>query len=122
MSRLPGLSPGQTNKLNFTYITQYNYTIHCTIINPPPALDKLRPISGLFNAAKIADRIIANIITKDISPQRDKCQYGNQKGLSVNHYLINMINQILTSLDKNSNKEKMADVVNKMDWSMAFER
>ena len=46
-------------------------------INPPPSLDKLRQISGLYNVAKIAYRIIANINTKDISSKRDKCQYGN---------------------------------------------
>ena len=89
-------------------------------INPPPSLDKLRPISGLFNVAKIADRVISKLITDDMTPKRDKCQYGNQKGLSVNHYLINMIHQILLSLDKNTNKEKMSVILNIIDWSKAF--
>ena len=54
--------------------------------------------------------------------KRDRCQYGNQKVLSFNHYLINMIHQILLSLNKNSNKDKMAVILNMIDWEKAFER
>ena len=34
----------------------------------------------------------------DMSESRDPAQYGNEKGVSVNHYLIKMINEILLSL------------------------
>ena len=57
-----------------------------------------------------------------MTTKRDKCQYGNQKGLAVNHYLINMIHQILLSLDKNTNREKRSDILNMIDWSKTFER
>ena len=90
-------------------------------VNPCPTLEKLRPISGIFNVAKIADRLIANYMTHDMMPNRDISQYGNEKGLSVNHYLISMINKILTSVDKNSIKEKVAVILNMIDWSKAFE-
>ena len=53
---------------------------------------------------------------------RDPSQYGNEKGLSVQHYLINMINKILTSLDKNTAKEAIAVIANYIDWSSAFDR
>ena len=33
---------------------------------------------------------------------KDESQYGNQKGISINHYLIKMVHTILTKLDKNS--------------------
>lgn len=53
---------------------------------------------------------------------RDPSQYGNEKGLSVQHYLVNMINKILTSLDRNSQKEAMAVIIKYIDWSSAFDR
>ena len=53
---------------------------------------------------------------------RDPSQYGNEKGLSVNHYLINMINEILTSVDLNTAKEKFAVLCSLIDWKQAFDR
>ena len=41
---------------------------------------------------------------------RDKSQYGNEKGLSVNHYLINLIHEIVTNLDKQSRGEIFAAI------------
>ena len=46
-------------------------------------------------------------------------QYGNQKGLSINHYLINMLNKILTELDS---KEQKAVIANMYDWKSAFDK
>ena len=65
--------------------------------------------TGLYNVAKIADRSIADLISQDISPN------GNQKGLSVNHYLIKMIYQILLSLDQNPSKDKRTVISNITD-------
>ena len=53
---------------------------------------------------------------------KDEAQYGNEKGLSVQHYLIKMINKILTALDTNSIHEVYAVLVNLVDWSSAFDR
>ena len=89
---------------------------------PPVTIKHLRPISGLFNFAKIADKIVAGYITNDMSATRDKTQYGNEKGLSVNHYLVKMLHKILTSVDKNSQNEKYAVILTMLDWSQAFER
>ena len=44
----------------------------------------------------------------DMSESRDPAQYGNEKGVSVNHYLIKMINEILLSVDKNTANDKFA--------------
>ena len=89
---------------------------------PATSVDQLRPISSICNFAKIADRILADKMTADMSKNRDKSQYGNEKGLSVNHYLIKMINRILTSVDRNFNTEKNAVILSMVDWSKAFER
>ena len=40
----------------------------------------------------------------------------------MQHYLINMINKILTSLDRNNQHEAMAVIANYIDWSSAFDR
>ena len=73
---------------------------------PAPTMKKLRPISGIFCFAKIADRILANFMISDMSKNRDVSQFGNEKGLSTNHYLISMLNKILLSVDQNSNSKK----------------
>ena len=53
---------------------------------------------------------------------RDKSQYGNCKGVSTQHYLIRMIDNILTHLDKNNKNEVNAVLVQLVDWSQAFDR
>ena len=57
-----------------------------------------------------------------MAPSRDKSQFGNEKGLSVQHYLIKMLHQILLSLDKNSLYESFAVILIMIDWSQAFDR
>ena len=52
----------------------------------------------------------------------DRAQFGNQKGMSIQHYLIQMIHRILTVLDKNSRGEVFAVVANLIDWNNAFPR
>ena len=52
----------------------------------------------------------------------DKTQYANQKGLSLQHYLIKMINQILSDTDSNSQGEINAVLATLYDWKEAFPR
>ena len=52
--------------------------------------------------------MLGDFLISDMSAKRDSAQYGNEKGVSVNHYLINMINQILLSLDNNTSSEKIS--------------
>ena len=47
---------------------------------------------------------------------------GNEKGASVNHYLIKIINEILACVDKNSATEKFAVWCSLIDWKQAFDR
>ena len=44
------------------------------------------------------------MVVSDFSLKMDQAQYGNQRGVSIQHYLINMIHRILTAVDKNSQK------------------
>ena len=57
-----------------------------------------------------------------MSSSLDPSQYGNQKGISIQHYLIDMIHRILTTLDNNSRKETFAVIASLIDWNNAFAR
>ena len=61
-------------------------------VTPAEALKSLRPISGVLNIAKITDRILAEFMLDDMADSRDKQQYGNEKGMSLNHLLIKLLN------------------------------
>ena len=39
---------------------------------------------------------------------RDRAQYGNAKKVSLQHYLVKMLDKILSSIDQNSIKESIA--------------
>ena len=77
---------------------------------PANTIKDLRPISGLMNFAKIFDRILAELMTEDMSKNRDCHQYGNEKGLFVNHYLVNLLHKTLTGVDKNDIQQKNAAI------------
>ena len=85
-------------------------------------LNDLRKIAGLKNFSKVTEKILSVWLISDMSDLRDKSQYGNEKGISVNHYLIKMIHEILTSVDKNSSNEKFAVICTMIDWKQAFDR
>ena len=91
-------------------------------IHPPERLEDLRKISGLINCSKVADKIIGNLVIEDMKPTRDRSQYGNEKKVSAQHYLIKMLNRILTAVDQNSQKKAFAVIVTMVDWSQAFDR
>ena len=52
----------------------------------------------------------------------DPSQFGNQKGLSIKHYLVKMLHKILMSLDNNSKGEIFAVIASLVDWKQAFNR
>ena len=91
-------------------------------VYPPEKLKHLRKISGLVNFSKITDSILSEFLVADMDPTCDKAQYGNVKGLSVQHYLIKMLHQILLKLDTNNQSESFAVIMSMIDWSQAFDR
>ena len=102
----------------------YAFLGHTVLPNvyPPEQIKQLRKISGLKNFAKICDSFLAEFITSDMLPHLDPAQYGNQKGLSTQHYLVRMIHKILTATDRNSKEEAKAVIVQMIDWQSAFDR
>ena len=89
---------------------------------PASSVTDLRKISGLKNLSKIAEHILGEFLISDMDGTRDPSQYGNEKGTSVNHYLINMINEILTSVDRNTVNTKFAVLCSLIDRKQAFDR
>ena len=45
------------------------------------------------------------MIISDMKAKMDPTQYGNQKQTSIQHYLIKIMNRIVTSVDNNSREE-----------------
>ena len=68
------------------------------------------------------EKLLAELMISDMAEKMDPAQYGNQKGISIQHYLIKMIHRILTVLDNNSRREIFAVVANLIDWNNAFPR
>ena len=89
---------------------------------PTSSTSDLRNISGLLNFDKIMEKLLSELMISDMQSMMDPAQYGNQKGISIQHYLINMLHRILTALDNNKKREKFAVVANLIDWNNAFPR
>jgi hypothetical protein len=89
---------------------------------PPKSIDQLRNISGLLNLDKIAEKLISRLIISDMKQSMDPSQFANQKGLSIQHYLIKFIDRILEALDQNSKRKSCAVLATLVDWKQAFPR
>ena len=61
-------------------------------------------------------------LVADLMRTLDTSQFANQKGQSMNHYLVMMIDKILRSLDGASKGEAAAALVTLQDFSKAFDR
>ena len=89
---------------------------------PPKSTSEIRNIRRLLTFDKIMEKLLAELMIKDMSLNMDPTQYGNQKGISIQHNLINMIHRILETLDNNSKGDTFAVICNLIDWNNAFPR
>ena len=89
---------------------------------PPKTPNDLRNISGVLTFNKIAEKLIGELIVADMSKNLDVAQYANQKSLSLQHYLVKMVNKILTDVDSRTNDEINAVIATFYDWKEAFPR
>ena len=69
---------------------------------------QLRNISGLLYVWQNHGKLISEIIIFDIAAKMDSSQYGNKKGVSIQHYIVKMIHRIINTLDNNSKGETFA--------------
>ena len=91
-------------------------------VSCPQSPEELRNISGLLTFNKIAEQMIAELMIKDMSLKLDPAQYANQKGISLQHYLVKMIDKVLSDTDNNSRGEVNAVLATLNDWKEAFPR
>ena len=69
--------------------------------------------------SKIYEKFIADWILKYVGDQLDPLQFGGTKGNSITHYMIHLLNFILSNLDSSSSTGILAAVI---DFSKAFNR
>ena len=91
-------------------------------VYPPKNVEDLRNISGLLNLDKVAEKLIAKMMISDMSSNIDPSQFANQKGLSIQHYLVKFLDRVLEAVDKNSKGETCAVLATLVDWKQAFPR
>ena len=89
---------------------------------PPETMELLRPIANLCNLNKIMEKIISELVIADMSEKLDPSQFGNQKHISIQHYLVRLLNRILSNVDKNSKGEVNAVLCMFVDWKQAYSR
>jgi len=83
----------------------------------PPTIDKLRPVSLTSCLAKVAERRVCKWITDQIQPNIDSRQYGNQKGVSTTHCLIDVYHHMVSGVEKQGNVSTLVLT----DFSKAFD-
>ena len=103
-------------------IWKVEYVTPAPKVFPPNSMDDLRKISGTKNLSKILEALLSDYMIEDMKPSMDPSQFGNTKGLSIQHYLVKMVDKILTILDSNREDEKSAVLAMMVDWSKAFDR
>ena len=96
-------------------IWKFEYVTPAPKVYPPMTPDDLRKISGTKNLSKIYEALLSDTIIMDMDPSTDPSQFGNEKGLSIQHYLLKMVNKILTILDTNNDRAKYAVVAQLVD-------
>ena len=82
----------------------------------------LRKICGLPNLSKVMEKVIVRYLVKDMKTKLDVCQFANQPNISINHYLVQMVDRVLSVLDGSSKGEHTAVIATLVDWSSAFDR
>ncbi|XP_033116859.1 uncharacterized protein LOC117116866 [Anneissia japonica] len=68
----------------------------------PATISKLRPISLTSILAKVAEGRVAKVLTECIKTKLDKRQYGNQKGVSTTHCLVDIYHSVMECLGEAS--------------------
>ena len=59
---------------------------------------------------------------EDIRGHIDPAQFGNEPGVSLNHYLIQFVDKVLSTLDHPASNENLAVIASMTDYKQAFSR
>ena len=62
------------------------------------------------------------MVVNDMKTNMDPAQFGNRKGVSIQHYLVKLLDRVISALDRNSRGEAIAVICTMIDWRQAFPR
>ena len=68
------------------------------------------------------EKIISEMVITDMQDNLDPSQFGNQKDLSIQHYLVRLLHRIISQVDRNSRGEVNAVICMFIDWKQAYSR
>ena len=91
-------------------------------VNNAQSANNLRKIAGLPNLSKVMEKIIVEYLVEDMRAKLDLCQYANQANQSINHYLIKLVDKVLSVLDGSTKGEHTAVIATLVDGSKDFDR
>ena len=77
----------------YPQIYKYETTTPVPKKYPVKSIDQMRNISGLLTCDKIFEKLLSEIIISDMRDKADTSQYGNEKQVSIQQYLIKMITE-----------------------------
>ena len=66
--------------------------------------------------------VMGILVILDMKTKLDPSQYGNQRKTSIQHYLVKMMDRIVTSVDRNSKGDVNADLAMFVDWKSAYSK
>ena len=69
-------------------------------IKSPKSIEDLRKISGLMVLNKIMEKAVCRYVVEDMKTTLDPAQFGNQKGMGVQHYLVKLLDRVLSATDR----------------------
>lgn len=87
-------------------------------VNKPTNANQLRPIALTKILGRVFEAFLAQWLKDDFSPQLDCKQYGNVKATSTTHYLVDMLNTVVSGIDKPGKYATLCTV----DFTKAFDR
>ena len=107
---------------NYQYpkLWKHEWVVPAKKVNNPKLLKELRKISLTSENSLMFERFLKDWILEDIAENIDSAQYGNQKGTSTEHLLVNLMDRILKLIDQNPNRS--AVIASMLDWASAFDR
>ena len=87
-------------------------------VKKPVSANDLRPIALTKILGRVFESFLAQWLKDDFTPVLDSKQYGNVKDTSTTHYLVDMLHNVISGIEKPSNYATLVAV----DFTKAFDR
>ena len=87
-------------------------------VKDPASANELSPIALTKILGRVFESFLAEWLKDDFTPSLDIKQYGNVKGTSTTHYLVDMLYKVISGIEKPLNYATLVAV----DFTKAFDR